>query len=592
MRYCTNVKVYDDLPAQGIVLPNTLEEYKELWASIQAQQGDYPTWRALMRLWSAGDHVFFLLFVSNAGREAWNTFRHEPHFWHPVHIEIGREIQFGNANDSLLIGARGLGKSTHYDADDLRAKLVDPNHATFLFSLTKLLAQKHLQVLATEMETNDILKDVWDDRFWRNAEERQQAASQVAWGMEKGYTIKRTSTRPEQSFEAQSFEYQLPTGMHPDRRRYDDIEADRTVASALTSETIEDRWVSSQNLSSSARERRVTGTYYAPDALMVRLQSEYGLTPKIYPGEKVPEDGDPVPFAEAGPLGGRPVNGFTRDELWTRLKDSGGAEFIDGEWRRTQNSRALVDYGRQTGCDPLAGEVAKLDWRWIQFYDGEGPALARLGNVVINVDPAGATSKNDGLHDPTSIFVWLLTRQREFYWIDGERRICTPSERRELIYQVTQRWINFAADVVQRRIEQFGQATFVEDQRDFEATMPNFPAPPIVQCNDNRSPGRGEGKVFRNFNRWQPAAASGKVFFPRRMLRRDERGVLVDLVHFFKTFEWGMFPKSKSDGLLDSGGLIWEDVSRVGPLPWPVEASRWEFKGPKKERTWQAAGIF
>lgn len=587
MSYRVRVRPYDDQPEVEVVLPATVQAYAELWRAVQDfhAKGDMEGFRMMIRLWTAADQYFLLRFVMSAGRDAWDKYRHEPHFQHPVHIELARKIQFDpDMDDTVLIGARALGKSSHFDADDIRTVIVDPNHATFFFSLTKQLAQKHLACIQQELETNLVLKDCWPERFWKNAEERQAMDSRIPWSEAGGLRIKRTTSRPEQTFEAHSFEYALPTGMHPDRRRYDDIEADRSVKSELTAETIEDRWVSSQNLTSSLRERRVTGTYYSPSAMMVKLTTEYGMQRVIYPGEDI---NDPVPPEIAGPLGGRPVNGFTRDHLWQRLKDAGGAEFVDGQWRRTTNARALIDYGRQTGCDPQAGEATKLDWRWIRRYEtGQVDTASRRGTVIVCADCS------TGAYDPTWIWVWLLTPEKEFWWIDGERRVVDPLKRRELIHEVCQRQVNLGLDLPQLRLEQFGQATYVQDQEEYWRLMPNFPAPRVVKCNDNRSPGRGEGKVWSIYERWQPNAAAGKILFPAQMIRMDERGVPVDLVAYFKQFEWEMFPKSRSDNGLDAGKLIWEDPLRVGEIPWPRDRYARQQEQEARMRRYQQRGNY
>ena len=565
MIHRVRVKVYDDLPPEQVDLPNTLEEYGELWARIQDQlrEGHLETFRALIRLWTAADQFFLMRYVMSAGKDAFDKFRHEAHFHHPVHIELARRLQFDpDMDDTVLIGARGLGKSSHFDADDIRQVLINPNYAIAYFSLNKELAKKHLSRIMQELDTNAVMKDCWPDRLWRDFDERMAADSKTPWSETAGLRLKRSTTRPEETFGAFSFEYGLPAGMHFDRRRYDDIEADRAVKSELTAEVIEDRWVSSQNLSSSYRCRRVTGTYYSASAMMVKLHTEYGLKVALYPGE---DTNDPVPPEEAGPLGGRPVNGFTRDHLWDRLKDVGGAEFVDGKWRKTTNARAIIDYARQTACDPQAGEATRLDVKQIRTYEGDGLQYARNGNVLVCADCS------TGVTDATWIWAWLLTSDREFWWIDGERKVVDPMERRKLLHDVCQRLVNVGAEIAQLRLEQFGQATYVQDQEHYWSTMPNFPAPRIVKCNDNRSPGRGEGKVWSIYERWQPQLAAGKIVFPRQMIRMDERGVPVDLVAYFKTFEMGMFPRSRTDNGLDAGKLAWEDEARVGPMPWPSD---------------------
>lgn len=579
MIYRSRVKVFDDLPPEEVELPDSLQAYAELQRRITEEQ-DPAVYQALLRLWTAADNYYLLRFVLSAGRDAWDEFRHEPHFEHEVHIRFAREVQFSERiNDTVIVGARGLGKSTQFDADDIRDVLIDPNHSTYYFSLTKGLTQKRIGSIKTELDTNEILKYAWPDRFWRDQEERDATGRAIPWSETSGLCCKRTTTRPEQTFEAHSFEHSLPTGMHPDKKRYDDIEGDRSVQSELTQETLKERWVSSQNITSSKRRRRVTGTYYAANALMVMLSHEFGLKRSLYPGEDIE---DPVPPEEAGPLGGRPVNGFTREHLWRRLADVGGAELDEeGNWRRTSNPKALLDYARQTACDPRAGEATKLDWNQIRHYEGDGWRYAREGTIMICADcSTGGTEESMAGLDFTFIWVWLLTKAKEFWWVDGEMKRVKPLERRKLIHEVTQRWINYGARVEQLRLEQFGQATYVQDQREFWEAMPAFPAPVVIKCNDNRSPRRGEGKTWSIYERWQPKAAAGKIVFPHEMWRQDETGKPIELVGYVKEWEWELFPRCRTDNGLDAGKLAFEDEKRVGPLPWPKD-DRWSL--PRRE---------
>lgn len=570
MRYSSTVQVYPDDPQQQIYLPETLEEYGQLWETIEREAVNYDTWRAMMRLWSAGDHYFLLLFVLSAGREAWNEWRHEPHFKHPDHIRFARQIQFEGTDDAVHIGARGFGKSTHFVADDLRNKLEDANHASCWFSLTRELAQKKLGIVQNELTVNRALLSLWEDRFWEDPAER---AGSAKWSLKDGLTIKRTSTRPEQSFEAHAFEAALPTGIHPDKRYYDDIEADESVTSPVTASTIEDRWVSSQNLASSRRQRAVTGTYYSASGMMKKLSDKYGLKVVLFPGEDLEK---PAEGEEAGPFGGTPSNGFTREELWARLKDAGGADQRDGKWRRVANQKADGDYGRQIACDAQAGEAARLDWKWIQFYDGEGRDVGRTMHTIVCVDASNGATKTA---DPTWIWVWGLTAAKDLYWLDAERRVLPPKERKELIYQVCSRWRDLSY-LCQLRIEQFAASEFASGQEAYHQEM-GFSVT-TLKCHDNQ-----KSKLNRIYDRWQPPCQSGRVFFPRRMLRADEKGNMVDLVAYFKTFEFGMFPGPRTDDGLDAGGLIWESEAKVGTLPWPARR-----RDGRHEKRVQAEGTF
>jgi hypothetical protein len=164
-----------------IWLPDTLQQYAELWRTIEALRSrgpsGYAEWRAMMRLWSAGDHFFRLVFVLTAGRDAWSPYRGEAHFWHPTHIDIARWCQFGDHDASYLVASRGLGKSTHLTLnDDIGQKLLNPNHASVTFSHTREFAEKHLGIKMEELRKNDLLKELWNDRFFEDPDETRRCS--------------------------------------------------------------------------------------------------------------------------------------------------------------------------------------------------------------------------------------------------------------------------------------------------------------------------------------------------------------------------------------------------------------------------------
>jgi hypothetical protein len=511
-----------------------------------------------MRQWSSGDQFFLLLCVLSPGREAWNSYRNDRQFHLAEHLELARRLQFDDADNAVLIGGRTFGKSTQLVADDIRHKLLDPNDASTWFSLTRELCQKKGGAIQKELEENQLLLGLWPDRFWRNAEERP---SSTKWSLRDGLCIKRTSTRPEQSWEFHAFEKRLPTGTHPDGRYYDDVEAEGSAESPDVLATIERRWVSSQNLHSDRPRRRTTGTYYAQNGLMMKLDGEYGMKTWLYPAEDLSQKESRKD--RAGPLGGTPANGFTAEQLWAELASMGGARRDEetGEWKRTAGKIPLKNYGLQFGCNALAGESARLSWNLIKVYSADHLArVRRRSTAVICVDPSRGT--NPQLDDPTYIWVWLLTPEREFLWVDAERQVLKPRKRCALIFQVCSKWQAIAQET-QLRIEQFGASEAYERQVEYHADL-GFSIP-TVNCHDTR-----KSKIMRAFERWEPPCAAGKVYFPLEMRREDENGGVTDLLVEFKVREFDPFPQPKEDHGLDAGGLIWESEDRVGSLPWPT----------------------
>lgn len=575
MPYRVNVAAYPGTPKVALTLPDDCQGYLELWRHIEAvrEADQLAEWEALMRLYSLGDHYFRLLFMMKAGREAWNDYRHEPQFLHESHIRLARALQFEDMDDRPLIGSRSWGKTTQLICDDIGEKLADADHASCWFSLTKGLAASIVGVIQKELSSNPIWPQVWPDRFWKDVGERGPGAT---WSLTDGLTIIRKSTRREPSFAAHAFEASLPTGIHPDKRFYDDaLEADESAKSEVTAEVLESRWVSSQQLSSNRgrRERLITGTYYSTNGMMMKLSDEYGMEPLIFAGEDLNDK--TLPPEEAGPLGGRPSIGFTREALWAAAKKVGAVrQNADGSWTKLSNQKGWNTYGMQIACDPTAAEAAKLNWKSIRQYKEDGREIGRLMSIVVCVDGSPGTGG-----DPTFIWVWGLSRSRNYYWLDGEQRVMAPSVRKDLIYQVCSRWRDIAGDLPQLRIEQYGGAEYSDAQKEYHEAL-SFPVEPI-KCHDT-----SRDKITRAYERWQGPMEEGRVYFPEKMVRVDEKGTQVDLVAYVKQFEFDLFPKPRTDNGLDSGGLLWEKEEKTGPLPWPIAKRR------RARRSEETAGSF
>lgn len=530
-----------------ITLPEDLQGYAELWRAIEAirakaatEKGAYADWKAMMRLWSAGDWYFRLMFVLMAGRDAWNSWRHEPHFWHPTQIEIARWVQFGDHDASYLVASRGLGKSTQLTLNDpIGHCLLDPNFASFTFSHTREFALKHQAAKLSELRHNELLKEVWDDRFFGDPDE-----DALLFSLKDGINCKRATARMEATFGAYAFVDGLPVGLHPDKRYYDDIEVDKTVESEELMDKVVDRYVASQDLASSRREKAICGTYYHPNGPMRRLETKFGMKPAVWPCENLKDR--PTEPAEAGPGKGRPINGFTAAELHKLVKDKGG----------TSNALAMRSYGRQNLCDPMAGEQAKLDKDFVQYYDySQVLTIGGRCNIYITQDPS------PGINDPTWTWVWGLHPDGNFYWLDGFRARMSPARRKAETYLLALKW-NGIGNLIEIRIESFGNTTYADEQSEYNQQQGM--GIPVVRCADNK-----QGKRDREYEAWQPALYGGLLRFPASMWREDEFQKPVDLVGYFLDFELGMYPQAATDDGLDGGGLLWARAGIADPLQWP-----------------------
>lgn len=536
-----------------IYLPETLEEYAQLWEAIERErkEGHFETWRALMRLWSAGDLFFNTLFVIKAGRDAQNAYERRPQFWHPTYIEFARIVQFEGSR-GVFVCTRRYGKSTFITlSDNIQRKYRDPNDSTCIFSLTRELAEDHLGPIKTELRENELLRTIWDDRFYWDPEK-----AKVPFGLKEGVRIKRSTSRIEESFEARAFATRLPTGLGYDRRYYDDVEADSTVSSEVSMETAEERYVSSQDLRSSGGDDINIGTYYHPNGLVRKWHTEYGRRLFLYAGEDLSETArEGLAPEEAGPLGGRPSHGFVREQLWDIWKDKGC----------DKRMVARASYGRQIACDPLAGEGSRFNRALIRYYEDDPREVARHGTIYICQDAASGTVKDGEItvgEDACFTFVWLLRPDKTFWWIDGWRQRVPPAKRKKMTFATLLEWkaIGYVAAI---RIEQFNQE-YCQQQIEYNRQRGDWTR--IEKCNDNRL-----SKRDREWERWDEILAAG-FFVPKGgMMREDEDGQVFDLVERFIEDELMAFPKPLSDHGLDAGGLILEPPSKeVSVLDWPA----------------------
>lgn len=540
-----------------ITLPDDLQGYAELWRAIEGlrkradkEKGAYADWKAMMRLWSAGDWYFRLMFLLMAGRDArrWapkDTPREQlkPHFWHPTQIEIARWVQFADHSQEYLVASRGLGKSTQLTLNDAVGRcLLDPNVGTASFSHTREYALKHQGAKLAELRHNELMKEVWDDRFFADPDE-----DALLFSLKDGINCKRATARMEPTFGAFAFIDSLPTGLHFDDRYYDDMEVDATVEepnAEAKMEKVIDRYISSQDLVSGQARKHVTGTYYHPSGPMRRLKTQFGMTPRVWPSE----DLEQRPEASiAGPGKGLPVNGFTAQELWFKVNEKGGV----------RNIKTMRSYGRQQLCDPQAGEEAKLDRRLVRYYDYS--RVLEIGsrcNIYITQDP----SPGNGA-DPTWTWVWGLHPDGNYYWLDGFRARLPPGRRKAETYLLGLKW-NSIGNLIEFRVESFGNTTYAAEQEEYNASMGM--AIPVIHCADNKT-----NKRDREYEAWQSPLSDGLLRFPATMERPDEDNGSRDLVAYFLDVELGTYPQPGTDDGLDGGGLLWARAGIAPTLQWP-----------------------
>ena len=540
-------------------LPQSLDDYRKLWkALVELEEKDEAAWVRTMQIFCAGDLFFGMNFVATAGREARAYDDSKPFFFDEWHLRFAREVQFFGEG-KVIVASRGWGKSSWITWwQNITAGLADPNSTSCIFSTTKELGQKHLLKIGQELDNNDLLRRIWPDRVWK-----KNRPTGTPWSKGDGYQLPRTTNRTELTFECQALIARLPVGMHYDRHYVDDAEEETSVANAENMQKVSDRFTSAQNLVSNRSQHWFVGTYYHPNGLCRELEVERGYDVLCFPCEDLsirPENPE-----EAGPMGGL-VRGLHRDQLWKKWETMGCA----GKPREKKN------YAMQVCMDPLAGETTRLSRNWVRWFKGDPREYAERNECcfIICQDPS------PGNDNPTFTWVWMLDWRRRLIWVDGWRNVVKPRARNKKSFETYCNWAHIGLGVEQFRVENFGQAEYVDQLEDYfdDKRMDVL----LVPCHDTSRrtgagsfEGRDGGKREKEFMRWEPALRNGQVLFPADGIwTEDDEGATYNLVDYFLDHELDQFPKPKYDDGLDAGALIWYPEKQIGAMPWPARPEK------------------
>jgi hypothetical protein len=231
-------------------------------------------------------------------------------------------IQVDAPNGEYLIGDRMV--TTHNStvltvAETIQYCLKEKGSATAIFSHTSPVAKKFLFTIKETFQNEKILSACFPEVVWGDCEKEAPM-----WSVDGGLILKRDSSRPEPSISAWGLVEGMPTGMHFDRRVYDDISTEDLAESVDQMEKVKTKFDSSQNLGKEGGHHRVIGTYYHHDDPLVfikgkqRVSGESLYTYRFKPG------------SDDGTAGGSPV--LVSLDRWEALRQT-----------RTFNCQQLLD---------------------------------------------------------------------------------------------------------------------------------------------------------------------------------------------------------------------------------------------------------
>ena len=231
-------------------------------------------------------------------------------FNHPFLVRACREVEEGPRDKTLDIWARFHFKSSIITiAETIQDALKAPEEAIGLFAFKAAIArQKYLFSIKTVLETERILYDCFRDIVWEKADKEAPM-----WSLEGGLVLKRRSNRGEPTISGHGLIEGVPTSMHFERRKYDDITTEDMADSPGVMEDVKIKFDSSQNLRTEGGSHRVIGTiyHYSDPLTYVRDKKDINGKPKYLQRLK--------PATDNGLANGRPVliSQETLDDLKT-----------------------------------------------------------------------------------------------------------------------------------------------------------------------------------------------------------------------------------------------------------------------------------
>jgi hypothetical protein len=335
-----------------------------------------------------------------------------------------REVE-EDPDEHLDLWARYHYKSTIITfAGSIQEIITDPEVTIAIFGNTFDIAQPFLEQIATELETNDILKRVYADVLWQNPRREAQT-----WSKIHGIVVKRQDNPKELTVQAFGIMEGLPTGGHWKLRIYNDIVTFKSVTATDTDQIgkTTTQWELSQSLGThdGGGRRWHEGTRYSyADAYGVMMERK-SLKPRIYPA------------THDGTMNGRPV--FLTEDAWAKIKN---------DQRKVVTAQFLLN--------PTAGQENTFFVEWLRSY-AMRPAVL---NVYIIGDPAGKPSATS---DRTAICVIGIDSNLNRYLLDGFCHKMRMSERWDALSSLYRKW-RYAPGVRMTRVawERYGLQSDME----------------------------------------------------------------------------------------------------------------------------------
>jgi predicted phage terminase large subunit-like protein len=499
------------------MLALTLQDYRRLAGYLAKLPA--PQFRATARLLCRTDLYWLIRYAMN-----------RPDLEHPWLLARCREIQ-ASPDGYLDLWARAHYKSTIITfgktIQDILAShgheaLLSPAELTFgIFSHTRPIAKAFLRQVKQELQSNELLLDLFPDVLFRNPER-----DAPRWSEDAGLVVRRRSNPKEATLEAWGLVDGQPTGKHFNVLIYDDVVTLGSVSNPDMIRKVTEAWELSLNLGDRRPRKRIIGTRYHFADTYRSIMDRGAATPRVHPA------------TVDGTATGLPVL-LTADELAQKFREMGpyaGA------------SQLLLN--------PVADSKQSFKREWLE-HRYQDASNWRAMNRALLCDPANEKKRTS---DYTAMAVIGKAPDGNLYLLDALRDRLNIAERAKAFIELHRRWKPMVAGY-----ERYGIQADVEYIK-------------LIQERENyrfeiQEVGGQLSKVDR-VNRLIPYASEGRFWLPVDMYRTDHEGRSVDLVRALVEEELLPWPVPLHDDLADAIARVFDLEDW---LPWP---RRTDEEGP------------
>lgn len=464
-----------------MTLPKSKDDYPKIIESLKSYSQEEQ--RVIMAELGRKDLYFFIIYI--LGRKDMSEYN-----WYFDRI---REVQ-KEPDGRLDLWARGFCKTsiiTHGMSiwDIMR----NPETTIGIVSWSRRAAIDIVKAIKTELETNELLKELYPDVLYDNPE-----VQSPRWSDERGLIVKRTSNKREATIEGTGLDTQL-TGRHFDILVYDDIVSVNNVTSNEVIQNTTNALLTSFNLVSRDGKKRFIGTrYHTVDTYDYLIKNKI-VKPRIYPATI---DGTPD---------GEPCEIITKEQL---------------EEKRHEMTPFI--FSAQMLLNPVSDDERRFNPQLFQYYDKA--SLDKLTkNVYITVD--AATSKKKG-SDYSALAVMAVDALDNVYLVDLVKDKLNLDERKKKLFELVLKYKPLV--VGYERYALMADTDYIRKCQETENIR--FP---IVELG-------GKLSKIERVDRFVPTFSNRKFYIPESLEYRDYEGKSHDLIQELK-YEMINFPKGHDD---------------------------------------------